>query len=47
MLGYIVVACFLVQEGANFHIKNKDGRSPYQSLSSEEASLIVTYVENQ
>ena len=46
MEGYVAVACFLVQEGADIHIKNKEGLSPYQMMSPEVASLITAYVKN-
>ena len=44
--GYVAVACFLVQEGADIHIKDKRGLSPYQMMSPEVASLITAYVKN-
>ena len=41
--GYIAVACFLMREGADWHIKNKDGVSPHQALPTAKASLIAEH----
>ena len=43
----IVVACFLVREGADWSIKNKKGVSPKEILPPHMASLISTYVASQ
>ena len=43
--GYIAVACFLVREGADWHVKNKDGVSPHQALSPAVAALISEYLK--
>ena len=45
--GYIAVACFLVREGADWNIKNKDGISPQQALPPEMAVLISEYLRKQ
>ena len=45
--GYIAVACFLVREGADWHIKNKDGVSLHQALSPTKAALIAEYLKEQ
>ena len=47
MEGYIAVACFLVREGADWYIKNKNGVSPHQSLSPAMAVLISLYLKEQ
>ena len=45
--GYIAVACFLVREGADWYIKNKDGVSPHQALPPAMAALIAEYQKVQ
>ena len=37
---YVVVACMLVQEGADPHIKNRLGESPLQKCTSDIASVV-------
>ena len=43
--GYIAVACFLVREGADWLVKNKDGVSPHQALPPVMAALISEYLK--
>ena len=45
--GYIAVVCFLVHEGADWHIKDKKGVSPHQALPSAVAALIAKYLRSQ
>ena len=45
--GYIAVACFLVREGADWHIKNKDGISSLELLAPEKAVLISECLKRQ
>ena len=45
--GYIAVACFLMREGADWHIKNKDGISPHKALPPGKAALIAEYLKGQ
>lgn len=42
---YVVVACFLVQEGGDMHMKNMLGQSPFQICSSDVGALITTFVQ--
>ena len=42
---YVIVACFLVREGGDLHIKNNNGISPYQLCPSDIGTLISTFVE--
>ena len=42
---YVVVACFLVQEGGDLHIKNNNGISPLQLCPSDVSTLISTFVQ--
>ena len=44
---YIAVACFLVREGADWSIENKDDFSPRQALPPEMAALISEYLRKQ
>ena len=44
---HVAVACFLVREGADWSIKNKEGASPRELLPSGAASLISAYLDNQ
>ena len=43
--GYIAVACFLVREGADWLVKNKDGVSSHQALPPAVAALISEYLK--
>ena len=43
--GYIAVACFLVREGADWLVKNKEGVSPHQALPPAVAALISEYLK--
>lgn len=45
--GYIVVACFLVREGADWHIKNHNAVSPHEMLSPAVVDLITDYMKKQ
>lgn len=42
---YVIVACFLVREGGDLHIKNNNGISPYQLCPSDIGVLISTFVQ--
>ena len=42
---YVAVACFLMREGAEWLIKNKDGVSPHQALPPAAAALISDYLK--
>jgi E3 ubiquitin-protein ligase mind-bomb len=42
---YIVVACMLVQEGADPHIKNRIGQSPLQKCPSDLASVVRMFTQ--
>ena len=44
---YIIVVCFLVHEGADWHIKSIKGVSPRQALPPAAASLIDEYLKRQ
>ena len=39
----VVVAMFLVREGASIHIKNKRGFTPLQARAPDVIELIVNY----
>ena len=43
--GYIAVACFLVREGADWLVKNKEGVSPHQALPPVVAEHISEYLK--
>ena len=45
--GYVAVACFLVREGADWHIKNEDGVSPRQALPPAMEALIAEHLKKQ
>lgn len=45
--GYVAVVCFLVREGADWHMKNRKGISPRQSLPPEAAALVSNYLKDQ
>ena len=42
---YLIVACMLVREGAELHIKDINGESPFQLCSAEEAAVIKTHAQ--
>ena len=42
---YIAVACFLVREGADWLVKNKEGVSPHQALPPAAAGIISEYLK--
>ena len=42
---YVAVACFLVREGADWLVKNKDGVSPHQDLPPAVAEHISEYLK--
>ena len=44
---YIVVACMLVQEGADPHIKNLIGQSPLQKCPPDLASVVRMFAQGQ
>jgi len=41
---YFVMACFLVQEGADLKIRNKAAHTPFQLCPAELASLMINFV---
>ena len=43
--GYIAVACFLMREGADWLVKNKEVVSPHQALPPAAAALISEYLK--
>ena len=43
--GYIAVACFLMREGADWLVKNKDGVSLHQVLPPVVAEHISKYLK--
>ena len=42
---YVVVACMLVQEGADLHLKNKMGQSPLQRCTSDLAAVVKAFAQ--
>ena len=38
----VIIACFLVREGADIHIENKQRRTPINLCSTDIAALIIT-----
>ena len=42
--GHMILACFLVQEGADIHIKNKRGHSPMYLCPPDMQTLMLNFV---
>ena len=44
---YVIVACMLVQEGADPHIKTRLGDSPLQKCGSDVQSIIKLFAKER
>lgn len=43
----VAVVCFLVQEGASLHVKDRRMRSPASYLGQDAVALVKNYVKYQ